>query len=37
MLVPVILLTLGLILFIGFGAVSTITEGGAAATAASSQ
>ncbi len=36
MLVPVILLTLGLILFIGFGAVSTITEGGAA-TVASSQ
>jgi Flp pilus assembly protein TadB len=35
MLVPVILLTLGLILFIGFGAVSTITEGGAATTASS--
>ncbi len=36
MLVPVILLVLGLILFVGFGAVSVITEGGAA-TAASSQ
>ncbi|HEV2810381.1 MAG TPA: hypothetical protein VGV93_08310, partial [Acidimicrobiales bacterium] len=36
MLVPVILLVLGLILFVGFGAVSVITEGGAA-TVASSQ
>lgn len=35
MVVPVMLLVLGLILFIGFGAVSTITDGGATAVTAS--
>ena len=35
MLVPVMLLVLGLILFIGFGAVAAITEGGATAVTSS--